>query len=157
MLTIGLKSSLQFFMKPANYKVLFACLSWHVTCWYISRLSWSLTSAVRILCYLIGYNIIWGWIFLCRNRMAHSGNDFGGLWLCYPLQVNCTLPGALCSFCCFWYYVLLIWLFSFLPCSGFWPTLAVFLQKIPVLGWVFQQPYIRSVCFVCNLWSSYYM
>ncbi|KAK3014816.1 hypothetical protein RJ639_008292 [Escallonia herrerae] len=31
--------------------------------------------------------------------------------------------------------------------SGFWPTLAVFVQKIPVLGWVFQQPYIRSVCF----------
>ncbi|KAG7029082.1 Vesicle transport protein GOT1, partial [Cucurbita argyrosperma subsp. argyrosperma] len=29
--------------------------------------------------------------------------------------------------------------------SGFWPTLAVFLQKIPVLGWLFQQPYVRSV------------
>ncbi|XP_024996550.1 vesicle transport protein GOT1-like [Cynara cardunculus var. scolymus] len=28
--------------------------------------------------------------------------------------------------------------------SGFWPTLAVFVQKIPVIGWVFQQPYIRS-------------
>ncbi|KAL6979821.1 Golgi Transport [Sarracenia purpurea var. burkii] len=28
--------------------------------------------------------------------------------------------------------------------SGFWPTLAVFLQKIPILGWVFQQPFIRS-------------
>ncbi|KAM2111936.1 hypothetical protein COP2_013496 [Malus domestica] len=29
--------------------------------------------------------------------------------------------------------------------SGFWPTLAVFLQKIPVLGWLFQQPYVRSL------------
>ncbi|QHN92767.1 uncharacterized protein DS421_17g586760 [Arachis hypogaea] len=29
--------------------------------------------------------------------------------------------------------------------SGFWPTLAVFLQKIPILGWLFQQPYVRSV------------
>ncbi|KAF7815645.1 vesicle transport protein GOT1-like [Senna tora] len=29
--------------------------------------------------------------------------------------------------------------------SGFWPTLAVFLQKIPILGWLFQQPYIRSL------------
>ncbi|KAF5795812.1 putative vesicle transport protein, Got1/SFT2 [Helianthus annuus] len=28
--------------------------------------------------------------------------------------------------------------------SGFWPTLAVFVQKIPVIGWVFQQPFIRS-------------
>ncbi|KAG4906598.1 hypothetical protein JHK85_056053 [Glycine max] len=29
--------------------------------------------------------------------------------------------------------------------SGFWPTLAVFLQKIPVLGWLFQQPFVRSL------------
>lgn len=28
--------------------------------------------------------------------------------------------------------------------SGFWPTLAVFLQRIPILGWIFQQPFIRS-------------
>ncbi|XP_010423954.1 PREDICTED: vesicle transport protein GOT1 isoform X2 [Camelina sativa] len=28
--------------------------------------------------------------------------------------------------------------------SGFWPTLAVFAQKIPVLGWIIQQPYIRT-------------
>ncbi|KAL8104159.1 hypothetical protein AgCh_028409 [Apium graveolens] len=28
--------------------------------------------------------------------------------------------------------------------SGFWPTLAVFVQKIPIIGWVFQQPFIRS-------------
>ncbi|WVY94261.1 hypothetical protein V8G54_033349, partial [Vigna mungo] len=47
--------------------------------------------------------------------------------------------------------------------SGFWPTLAVFIQKIPVLGWLFQQPYIRSnlrywtateadVC-LCSTWN----
>ncbi|KAF5733884.1 vesicle transport protein GOT1B-like isoform X1 [Tripterygium wilfordii] len=29
--------------------------------------------------------------------------------------------------------------------SGFWPTLSVFLQRIPILGWVFQQPFIRSL------------
>ncbi|XP_023522951.1 vesicle transport protein GOT1-like [Cucurbita pepo subsp. pepo] len=29
--------------------------------------------------------------------------------------------------------------------SGFWPTLAVFIQKIPILGWLFQQPFVRSV------------
>ncbi|XP_073049182.1 vesicle transport protein GOT1-like [Primulina eburnea] len=28
--------------------------------------------------------------------------------------------------------------------SGFWPTLAVFLQKIPIIGWIFQQPLVRS-------------
>ncbi|KAK8355133.1 hypothetical protein V6Z12_A05G267000 [Gossypium hirsutum] len=28
--------------------------------------------------------------------------------------------------------------------SGFWPTLAVFLQRIPIVGWLFQQRYIRS-------------
>ncbi|XP_028803979.1 vesicle transport protein GOT1-like [Neltuma alba] len=29
--------------------------------------------------------------------------------------------------------------------SGFWPTLAVFMQKIPILGWLLQQPHIRSM------------
>ncbi|KAJ8755468.1 hypothetical protein K2173_019266 [Erythroxylum novogranatense] len=28
--------------------------------------------------------------------------------------------------------------------SGFWPTLAVFLQRIPLLGWILQQPFVRS-------------
>ncbi|XP_073154740.1 vesicle transport protein GOT1-like [Henckelia pumila] len=28
--------------------------------------------------------------------------------------------------------------------SGFWPTVAVFLQKIPVIGWIFQQPFVRT-------------
>ncbi|RZC83013.1 hypothetical protein C5167_045805 [Papaver somniferum] len=28
--------------------------------------------------------------------------------------------------------------------SGFWPTLAVFLQRIPILGWIFQQPFVMS-------------
>ncbi|KAL4199600.1 hypothetical protein AMTRI_Chr03g145680 [Amborella trichopoda] len=27
---------------------------------------------------------------------------------------------------------------------GFWPTIAVFLQRIPVLGWIFQLPVISS-------------
>ncbi|XP_058190220.1 vesicle transport protein GOT1-like isoform X2 [Rhododendron vialii] len=35
--------------------------------------------------------------------------------------------------------------------SGFWPTLAVFVQKIPVLGWVFQQPFVRSSSHTCRL------
>ncbi|OVA13737.1 Vesicle transport protein [Macleaya cordata] len=29
--------------------------------------------------------------------------------------------------------------------SGFWPTLAVFLQRIPILGWIFQQPFVTSI------------
>ncbi|KAL7233818.1 hypothetical protein ACSBR1_017431 [Camellia fascicularis] len=28
--------------------------------------------------------------------------------------------------------------------SGFWPTLAVFLQRLPLVGWVFQQPFVTS-------------
>ncbi|KAH9622226.1 hypothetical protein KSS87_010511, partial [Heliosperma pusillum] len=28
--------------------------------------------------------------------------------------------------------------------SGFWPTLAVFVQRIPVLGWILQHPFFRS-------------
>ncbi|KNA21813.1 hypothetical protein SOVF_039860 [Spinacia oleracea] len=29
--------------------------------------------------------------------------------------------------------------------SGFWPTLSVFAQRIPVLGWVLQHPLLRSL------------
>ncbi|KAA8520402.1 hypothetical protein F0562_014658 [Nyssa sinensis] len=28
--------------------------------------------------------------------------------------------------------------------SGFWPTLAVFLQRLPIFGWVFQLPFVTS-------------
>ena len=45
-------------------------------------------------------------------------------------------------------FYLLIYHPLFFFCSGFWPTLAVFLQRIPVLGWLFQQPYVRSVCLI---------
>ncbi|RZC77549.1 hypothetical protein C5167_001712 [Papaver somniferum] len=38
--------------------------------------------------------------------------------------------------------------------SGFWPTLAVFLQRIPILGWIFQQPFVMSLYGgVCSLIS----
>ncbi|KAM7471993.1 hypothetical protein LguiA_010176 [Lonicera macranthoides] len=29
--------------------------------------------------------------------------------------------------------------------SGFWPTLVVFLQRLPFLGWVFRQPFVTSL------------
>ncbi|KAF9603760.1 hypothetical protein IFM89_037846 [Coptis chinensis] len=29
--------------------------------------------------------------------------------------------------------------------SGFWPTLVVFLQRMPIVGWIFQQPFVTSV------------
>ncbi|KAG0452790.1 hypothetical protein HPP92_025148 [Vanilla planifolia] len=28
--------------------------------------------------------------------------------------------------------------------SGFWPTLAVFLQRLPIVGWIFQQPFVLA-------------
>ncbi|KAK6935042.1 Vesicle transport protein, Got1/SFT2-like, partial [Dillenia turbinata] len=90
-LTIGLKSTMQFFMKPQNYKV----------------------------CILGGNNILWCWLLPGPNRMAYPWHDLGVIRVHYPLQD--------------------------ILCSGFWPTLAVFLQKIPILGWLFQQPFVRSL------------
>ncbi|XP_020248597.1 vesicle transport protein GOT1-like [Asparagus officinalis] len=29
--------------------------------------------------------------------------------------------------------------------SGFWPTLSVFMQRIPILGWLVQQPFINRL------------
>ncbi|KAG8095928.1 hypothetical protein GUJ93_ZPchr0013g34616 [Zizania palustris] len=79
-LTIGLKSTMQFFTKPKNYKG-------------------TISFGAGFFLVLIG------WSF------------FGMLLEAYGCVV----------------------LFS-----GFWPTLAVFLQRIPILGWIFQQPFITS-------------
>lgn len=38
-----------------------------------------------------------------------------------------------------------ICLFLFFFRSGFWPTLSVFVSKIPLIGWLFEQPFTRSV------------
>ncbi|XP_062210301.1 vesicle transport protein GOT1-like isoform X1 [Phragmites australis] len=79
-LTIGLKSTMQFFTKPKNYKG-------------------TISFGAGFFLVLIG------WPF------------FGMLLEAYGFIV----------------------LFS-----GFWPTLAVFLQRIPIIGWFFQQPFVTS-------------
>jgi hypothetical protein len=35
----------------------------------------------------------------------------------------------------------LLWVFG----SGFWPTVVVFLYRVPVLGWFLQQPFLLAV------------
>ncbi|XP_042464898.1 vesicle transport protein GOT1-like [Zingiber officinale] len=80
MLTIGLKSTMQFFAKPKNYKG-------------------TISFGVGFFMVLIGWPVV-------------------GMIL--------ELYG---------FFVLF---------SGFWPTLSIFLQRIPVLGWIFQQPFVRS-------------
>lgn len=79
-LTIGLKSTLQFFMKPQNYK---GTIAFGVGFFFV----------------IIGWSIL-GMIL----------ESYG--------------------------FIVLF--------SGFWPTLAVFIQRIPVLGWIVQQPFLRS-------------
>uniref|UniRef100_A0A7C8YTX7 Vesicle transport protein n=1 Tax=Opuntia streptacantha TaxID=393608 RepID=A0A7C8YTX7_OPUST len=80
-LTIGLKSTLQFFMKPQNYK---------------GTISFALGF----------FFVIIGWPILGMILESYG-------------------------------FIVLF--------SGFWPTVAVFLQKIPVLGWILQQPFFRSL------------
>ncbi|KAJ3673030.1 hypothetical protein LUZ60_006404 [Juncus effusus] len=81
MLTIGLKSTMQFFMKPKNYKG-------------------TISFGVGFFMVLIGWPVV-GMIL----------ESYG--------------------------FIVLF--------SGFWPTLAVFLQKVPVLGWLMQQPFVTSL------------
>nr|ABK21033.1 unknown [Picea sitchensis] len=80
-LTIGVKSTLQFFMKRQNYK--------------------------GTVSFIIGFLLVLvGWAL------------FGMILEAYGFIV----------------------LFS-----GFWPTVVVFLQRIPVIGWIFQQPFLVSL------------
>ncbi|XP_064998811.1 vesicle transport protein GOT1-like [Musa acuminata AAA Group] len=80
MLTIGLKSTLQFFAKPKNYKG-------------------TISFGAGFFLVLVGWPVI-GMIL----------ESYG--------------------------FIVLF--------SGFWSILAVFLQKIPILGWIFQQPFVTS-------------
>lgn len=80
-LTIGVKSTLQFFMKRQNYK--------------------------GTVSFIIGFLLVLvGWAL------------FGMILEAY---------GFIALF------------------SGFWPTVVVFLQRIPVIGWIFQQPFLVSL------------
>ncbi|KAK8939266.1 hypothetical protein KSP39_PZI011316 [Platanthera zijinensis] len=80
MLTIGLKSTLQFFAKPKNYK--------------------------GTASFVVGFFLVLiGWPF------------FGMILEAYGFMV----------------------LFS-----GFWPTISVFLQRLPVVGWIFRRPSVTS-------------
>ncbi|KAE8687871.1 Vesicle transport protein GOT1B [Hibiscus syriacus] len=79
-LTIGLKSTMQFFMKRQNFK--------------------------GTISFLVGFFfVVLGWPILGMILEAYG-------------------------------FIVLF--------SGFWPTLALFIQRIPILGWLFQQSYIRS-------------
>eukprot|EP00268_Persea_americana_P039040 TRINITY_DN3865_c1_g3_i1.p1 TRINITY_DN3865_c1_g3~~TRINITY_DN3865_c1_g3_i1.p1 ORF type:complete len:177 (-),score=22.44 TRINITY_DN3865_c1_g3_i1:232-762(-) len=80
MLTIGLKSTVQFFMKPRNYKG-------------------TISFGSGFFLVLVGWPVV---------GMVLEAYGFVVLF------------------------------------SGFWPTLAVFVQRIPIIGWVFQQPFITS-------------
>lgn len=80
MLTIGLKSTMQFFTKPKNYKG-------------------TISFGAGFFLVLIGWAVI-------------------GMIL--------ETYGFLVLF------------------SGFWPTLAVFMQRIPILGWLIRQPFVTA-------------
>lgn len=81
MLTIGLKSTMQFFVKPKNYK---GTISFGIG-FFLVLIGWAVTGMI-----LESY----GFIVLF---------------------------------------------------SGFWPTLAVFMQRIPVLGWITRQPFVTGL------------
>ncbi|KZV42663.1 hypothetical protein F511_29615 [Dorcoceras hygrometricum] len=94
-LTIGLKSSMQFFLRPSNFKG-------------------SISFGIGFFLVIIGWPVL--------GMIVES---YG--------------------------FVVLF--------SGFWPTVAVFLQKIPVVGWLFQQPFVRTVCifgFVSSIVGNIY-
>ncbi|KVH89723.1 Vesicle transport protein, Got1/SFT2-like protein [Cynara cardunculus var. scolymus] len=97
-MTIGIKSSLQFFMKRNNLKVFGASV--------LSTFTFVILFMYGTISFGVGFFfVIIGWPII---GMASESYGFIVLF------------------------------------SGFWPTLAVFVQKIPVIGWVFQQPFIRS-------------
>ncbi|KAG5524026.1 hypothetical protein RHGRI_030884 [Rhododendron griersonianum] len=108
-LTIGLKSSMQFFTKRSNFKVYTLCL-FHIMMFLFYIPPYGFRVVQGTISFALGFLLVMiGWPVLGMILEAYG-------------------------------FIVLF--------SGFWPTLAVFVQKIPVLGWVFQQPFVRSVCFL---------
>lgn len=86
-LTIGLKSTLQFFTKPKNYKV------WQPqTFLYMFHLHFVISG--YLLCWT-GYYVIWCWLFLGSHWVAFYWHALRGIWLCCTLQVICFLLNSL--------------------------------------------------------------
>lgn len=96
-----------------------------------------------------GDNLIWNWLSLGTHGMGCHRHDLGGLWVYHTLQVHVFLSSIVFSshVCVSLVFVFLecLWFLHGSLCSGFWPTLSVFLQRIPIIGWLFQQPYVTSV------------
>ncbi|KAG5540040.1 hypothetical protein RHGRI_020318 [Rhododendron griersonianum] len=149
MLTIGLKSSLQFFMKPSNYK---GTISFGVGFFFVI-VGWPVLGMI-----LEAY----GFIVLFRFTIF-SFHDFICSFLLSLEQCEIVphkseeqvLQGAERRQQTVFkrrrgkgqgmgFGKIIKGVLSF----GFWPTVSVFIQKIPVLGWVFQQPFVRWASFV---------
>ena len=84
------------------------------------------------------FHLVLGSLFL-----SWGGLFWAWLWSLMGSSYSSGIVGNWNKICSIKYVLCLRLMMEF--CSGFWPTLAVFLQKIPVLGWLFQQPYVRSV------------
>ena len=82
-LTIGLKSTLEFFTKPQNFKVLFSTIP------LISLLSLSFSASNYSLLhgFNLGNNIVWGWFLLCCYWLAYYRHAVGIVWIHCAFQV----------------------------------------------------------------------
>ena len=79
-LTIGLKSTMQFFTKPKNYKV------WQTPI-LLELLPIDMTN-IPLTVPWTGYNLIWRWIFPGTHWVAFFWHALGGIWLYCTLQVQ---------------------------------------------------------------------
>jgi len=82
-LTIGLKSTMQFFMKRSNFKVFVICFVLHSVSLHgsFSTLTFYIFSGS------VGNHFIWYWIHYSYIGVAYSGHDCGVLWIHHTLQV----------------------------------------------------------------------
>ena len=79
-LTIGLKSTMQFFTTPKNYKV------WQTPI-LLELLPIDMTN-IPLTVPWTGYNLIWRWIFPGTHWVAFFWHALGGIWLYCTLQVE---------------------------------------------------------------------
>lgn len=116
MLTIGLQSSLQFFMKRSNYKVSPPLSRSPAPSPSLSP-SHSSFAYVYLFGSPAGNNLFWSRLLPSCHRMAYTWNDFRDIWIHNTFQACWKLPPVIqfSAYNCFW---LLIDLYVYAVVSG---------------------------------------
>nr|XP_027102837.1 vesicle transport protein GOT1-like [Coffea arabica] len=161
-MTAGNSKSLQKFCSTSCFHATFllSLITFNLFC----NISYVYTNGTEIGIGLTGFGVVFtaaGVLYFFDKGLIAIGNILFLLGLTLTIGVKSTLlfftksqnfKGSI-SFGVGFFFVMIGWPMIgmivetygfFVLFSGFWPTLAIFLQRLPIVGWFFSQPFVTS-------------